>query len=47
VETSLKNATSSGICYPNNYSSGDIYGDMFVTKSVFDSRYDMNMTLDP
>jgi hypothetical protein len=32
--------------YPNNYSSGDIYGDMFVTKSVLDSRYDMNISLD-
>jgi len=42
VETSLKNVHSSGVRYLNNYSSGDIYGDMFVTKSVLDPRYDMN-----
>lgn len=47
VETSLKNRTTSGIAYPNNYSSGDLYGDMFVTKSVLDPRYDMNMSIDP
>ena len=45
VETSLKNLTSAGMKYPNNYSSGDIYGDMFVTKSVLDSHYDMNIGL--
>jgi hypothetical protein len=37
--------TSSGISYSNNYSSGDLYGDMFVTKSVLDPRYDMNISV--
>jgi hypothetical protein len=46
LESSIRNMTSSGIVYKNNYSSGDIYGDLFVTKSVLDSRYDMNMWLD-
>lgn len=46
LESSMRNMTSSGIVYRNNYSSGDLYGDMFVTKSVLDSRYDMNMWLD-
>ena len=46
LETSLKNTTSSGIAYPNNYSTGDIYGDVFATKSALDPRYDMNVTPD-
>ena len=46
LETSLKNVMSNGIGYRNNYSSGDLYGDMFVTKSVLDPRYDMNMSKD-
>lgn len=46
VETSLKNMTSSGISYPNNYSTGDIYGDVFATKSVLDPNYNMNLTMD-
>lgn len=32
--------------YLNNYSSGDLYGDMFVTKSILGSGYDMDITLD-
>ena len=46
LETSLRNITSSGIGYPNNYSTGDIYGDVFVTKSVLDPNYNMNLTMD-
>lgn len=46
IETSLRNITSSGIGYSNNYSTGDIYGDVFATKSVLDPNYNMNMTLD-
>ena len=46
LESSIRNMTSSGIQYKNNYSSGDLFGDMFVTKSVLDSRYDMDMWLD-
>lgn len=46
VETSLKNMSSAGISYPNNYSTGDIYGDVFATKSVLDSNYNMDMTMD-
>ena len=42
VETPLKNIVSSGIAMKNNYSSGDAYGDMFVTKSMLDPRYNMN-----
>lgn len=43
VETSLRNLTTAGLKYMNNYSSGDMYGDMFVTKSVLDPKYDMNI----
>ena len=43
LETPLRNMTTAGIPYPNNYSTGDIYGDVFVTKSVLDSLYDMNI----
>lgn len=46
LETSLRNITSSGIGYPNNYSTGDIYGDVFVTKSVLDPNYNMNLMMD-
>ena len=46
VETSLKNMTTGGIAYPNNYSTGDIYGDVFATKSVLDPNYNMNLTMD-
>ena len=45
LETSLKNTTSAGIAYPNNYSTGDIYGDVFATKSILDSIYDMNLDI--
>ena len=45
MESSLKNLSSAGLKYLNNYSTGDIYGDMFVTKSVLDPRYDMNIGL--
>ena len=47
VESPLKNVLSSGMSYNNNYSSGDLYGDMFVTKSVLDPKYDMNIQPDP
>lgn len=43
LETPLKNTTSAGLAYPNNYSTGDIYGDVFATKSILDSIYDMNL----
>ena len=46
LETSLKNMISSGVAYPNNYSTGDMYGDVFATKSMLDPRYDMNLRLD-
>lgn len=46
LETALKNTTSSGIAYPNNYSTGDIYGEVFATKSILDSIYDMDIKLD-
>ena len=46
LESSIKNVTTSGIEYKNNYSTGDLYGDVFTTKSVLDARYDMNMWLD-
>lgn len=46
IESSLRNVTSSGMAYQNNYSSGDIYGDLFVTKSVLDPNYDMDMNDD-
>ena len=46
LETSLRNVSYSGIAYPNNYSTGDIYGDAFTTKSVLNPNYDMNLTLD-
>lgn len=42
----MKNVSTAGIRYKNNYSSGDMYGDVFVTKSVLDPRYDMNIWLD-
>ena len=45
VESSLKNLIGSRLVYPNNYSSGDLYGDVFVTKSFLDPLYDMNITL--
>ena len=45
LETSLRNLTSSGIAYPNNYSTGDIYGDVFATKSILNSIYDMDINL--
>ncbi len=44
VESSLKNMIGSGIACPNNYSTGDLYGDAFVAKSVLDPRYDMNLS---
>lgn len=43
VESSLRNVATSGMEFGNNYSSGDLYGDMFVTKSVLDPRYNMNL----
>ena len=45
VESPLKNTTTANISYRNNYSSGDIYGDMFVTKSILNSKYDMDIEL--
>lgn len=46
LESSLRNRSTAGIEYPNNYSTGDIYGDVFATKSVLNSRYDMEMWLE-
>lgn len=43
LETALKNMSSAGIAYPNNYSTGDMYADMFTTKSVLDPHYDMKL----
>ena len=43
VESPLKNVLSNGMSYSNNYSSGDLYGDMFVTKSVLDPKYNMDI----
>ena len=44
LESSLRNIGSSRFEYRNNYSTGDMYGDVFVTKSVLDPLY--NMTID-
>lgn len=41
---SLSNSISNGLEYPNNYSTGDIYGDVFATKSFLDNKYDMSPT---
>ena len=46
LESPLKNATGSGIVFPNNYSTGDMYGDIFATKSVLDAQYDMELGYD-
>jgi hypothetical protein len=46
LETSMKNLSYAGIAYPNNYSTGDMYGDVFATKSILDPKYDMNLKLD-
>lgn len=43
MESSLKNAIANGLEYPNNYSSGDLYGDVFSTKSFLNPKYDMNI----
>jgi hypothetical protein len=43
VETPLKNVLTNGFKFKNNYSSGDIYGDLFVTKSMLDQKYNMDM----
>lgn len=45
LETPLRNVTTAGLKYANNYSSGDMYGDVFVTKSVLNPRYDMDIEL--
>ena len=42
----MNNSISNGIKYQNNYSSGDLYGDVFSTKSHLDSKYDMNVSFD-
>lgn len=42
----MNNSISNGLQYPNNYSSGDLYGDVFSTKSYLDSKYDMNLEFD-
>ena len=44
LESSMRNIGSSRFEYRNNYSTGDMYGDVFVTKSVLDPLY--NMTID-
>jgi hypothetical protein len=46
LESPLCNIVTSGMKYPNNYSTGDLYGDVFVTKSLLDPRYNMEMSLD-
>ena len=46
ILTPLKNVTSAGLAFPNNYSTGDLYGDVFSTKNVLDPNYDMNLRLD-
>lgn len=46
IESPLKNTTTAGIKFLNNYSSGDIYGDMFVTKSLLNSGYDMDIQME-
>ena len=46
LESALKNTSSANVEYSNNYSTGDIYGDVFVTKSILDPRYDMHIKLD-
>ena len=43
VESSIKNTTTAGIRNLNNYSSGDVYGDMFLTKSMLKPTYDMDI----
>ena len=42
----MNNSISNGIKCQNNYSSGDLYGDVFSTKSHLDSKYDMNVSFD-
>lgn len=43
LESSLKNKTINGLEFANNYSSGDMYADMFLTKSALDTLYDTNI----
>lgn len=43
IESSLNNIVSNRIEFNNNYSTGDMYGDVFVTKSVLNSKYDMEL----
>lgn len=43
LETPLKNMSGSGMAFANNYSTGDIYGDTFATKSVLNPQYDMEL----
>ena len=43
LESSVKNTTSSGLRNMNNYSSGDMFGDLFLTKSMLDPAYSMNV----
>ena len=43
LESPLKNATGSGLEFPNNYATGDLYGDVFVTKSALNPMYDMDI----
>ena len=45
LQSSLNNSTSSGLRSRNNYATGDVYGDVFATKSALDSRYDMSIEL--
>ena len=44
LELPLNNTTAAGIKHLNNYSTGDTYGDMFLTKSVLSPSYDMNLS---
>ena len=45
LQSSLNNSTSSGLRSRNNYATGDVYGDVFATKSALDPRYDMSIEL--
>ena len=43
LETPLRNIVGAGLEFPNNYSTGDMYADMFSTKSVLNPLYDMQL----
>lgn len=41
----MGNSFGNGIAYGNMYSDGDIYGDVFITKSFLNSEYDMQLSV--